>query len=352
VTLIAALMREGATLAISDAMLTADGPAHVDSPLPTLALPNEEDVVAFGGFHVAGMCRKIFPITPQIWFGFFGKVVEVEEPLARFRRICRPGLSSAAEVRGWFEAANFDAMVESGCVVFARVVEGEVMFCRRVRHFERHDGQSLDVWAGTGSDHFQREYERSPSVQPSAGASKLLAFGLMLTGKMLVLQHRGKLLLKDEFGGAFELAFSGVDGLENVSNIMYVHRICWLNGEVDDRHVPASQIISERGIRHMTNAIWFVTHDRDRTIVARSLPEGLDGFVVYPPDRPHTAPPEQFGGVTHVVEVLVKLPEGRIVPSVVPAADYAFEVRGQSAEIRIPPHLPDEVLTYLLGGAS
>jgi hypothetical protein len=346
-TLIAALMRNGFTLAISDVMLTAEGPGHVDSPIPTISLPNEEEVVFSGGFHVSGTCRKIFSITDQIWFGFYGSLVEVEKPLAEFRRLCKPGLWSSAEIRNWFEAADFNAMVESGCVVFAKAEEGQAIFCRHVQHFKQHQDGIIDVWAGSGSDFFRSQMQMSPTLQAGGDAFDLMAFGLILTGKMLTLQHRGKMLLSERFGGAFELVGNGAEGFENISKIMYVLRTWWIEGEADTSEVPIEQIIVQGDVRHVTGAIWYVTHEGEQAIVTCMSPSGFDGFIMHPPDRAHTFPPKEFGGVKHVVECLIKLPEGRVQTTLVPTDGYAFEMRGQAATIQISPHLSDALLDHL-----
>ncbi|MCJ2131935.1 hypothetical protein [Methylobacterium sp. E-045] len=266
-TLIAGFIREDGLLLLGDALLTSDNNDFLDHPLPTMGLPNESKSIAGLNFYVAGMCRKVVPITDQTCIVVSGDIREIQEYLNRLVNLCRPGFYSEAEILSLCEKSGLENAKFS--FMFASCGDGRVNFIHHRMIMQEQSPNRRIFIAGSGQKSFNK-YFLKHFRRKRTDAGDAIKGVVSLCSSLIFAQYRGEFGISERYGGFFEAIFSDEGGFKNISNVLYVYRNWWFSE--NSRYAKiAKEVFNTDGVNHNVEAIIYMTHVGDNMLVARWL---------------------------------------------------------------------------------
>lgn len=250
----------------------------MDVSIPTYSLPNELEIP---NIYISSLCRKFFPITPEIYLAWSGDYEKLQKPLNRLRSFCKSGNHDKDQILDWHKRSKLKTSGISTILVGALRNKEFITVSVKCDTFKIGNKGEFNIVAGTGKNTFAEKFLRTESGI-AADPIVLLRNSIIACASILAQQQRNGYGLFEAFGGIFDILVVENNAINPISNILYLFRNWWHR----DDNFDESRIdhIQRRGpISSTIESAYHVTHINNNLHVTRWKSGGPVEFVITPP---------------------------------------------------------------------
>lgn len=236
-TLIAGLVPNGSPMLLGDVLLSGDGSiATAFRAGPNeMMLPSKGITDTSTGIQARSLASKIAIINDDFAIAWAGCFQSAKRLITHIYDQARTGVHSIDEINDYFSTAEYDDILKTKLILLfksASDLNDEIGWRMEWRNTDLEFNHTIfgNVrCAGSGARLLQRTLEdfASDQMEGLSNASQnngLVGFGksMMLAGHLLTTDLSSDDPVRNNFGGGFEIAYIGENGIKKMSDITYI----------------------------------------------------------------------------------------------------------------------------------